>query len=117
MRSRACKLTDRRTNETASVSFIAYSASGTIRVGGFCLELRAESRIRSGKDGEASTRREGSMTRAIGLRKKKERRVSPSTELQNIVLRRFIGFVSGGSPEGPDSYDVGQEGEGKGERR
>lgn len=36
------------------------------------------------------------MTRAIGLRKG----VSPSTGLQNIVLRRFIGFVSGGSPEG-----------------
>jgi len=38
----ASKLTDRRTNETAPVSFIAYSASGTIRAGGFCLDLRAE---------------------------------------------------------------------------
>lgn len=36
------------------------------------------------------------MTRAIGLRKG----VSLSTGLQNIVLRRFIGFVSGGSPRG-----------------
>lgn len=36
------------------------------------------------------------MTRAIGLRKG----VSPSMGLQNIVLRRFIGFVSGGSPGG-----------------
>jgi len=36
------------------------------------------------------------MTRAIGLRKG----VSPSTGLQNIVLQRFIGFVSGESPEG-----------------
>lgn len=53
------------------------------------------------------------MTRAIGLRKG----VSPSMGLQNIVLRRFIGFVSGGSPGGPDSHDVGQEGEGKDERR
>lgn len=56
----------------------------------------ARSKIRSGKDGEVSTRREGTMTRAIGLRKG----VSPSTGLQNIVLRQFIGFVSGGSPRG-----------------
>jgi len=56
----------------------------------------ARSKIRNRKDGEVSTRREGTMTRAIGLRKG----VSPSTGLQNIVLQRFIGFVSGESPEG-----------------
>lgn len=54
------------------------------------------------------------MTRAIGLRKG----VSPSTGLQNIVLRRFIGFVSGRSPGGPARTMLGRrEKEKAGERR
>lgn len=64
----------------------------------------ARSKIRNRKDGEVSTRREGTMTRAIGLGKG----VSPSTGLQNIVLRRFIGFVSGGSLGGPARTMLGR---------
>lgn len=102
---RASKLTDRRTNEIALVSFIAYSASGTIQAGEFCLGLRAEQDPE--REGRRSVNAAGgtrAMTRAIGLRKG----VSPFTGLQNIVLRRFIGFVSGGSLGGPARTMLGR---------
>lgn len=59
------KLTDRRTNETTPVSFIAYSASGTYRAGGFCLEPGAEQDPE--RKGRRGVNERKGVTRAIGL--------------------------------------------------
>lgn len=61
-----------RTNETTPVSFIAYSASGTFRARGFCLELRMEQDPDVGRTARCQRRRKKrgrGATRAIGLRK------------------------------------------------